>query len=288
MTRFPGNFARIVSAYATLKAAALAAALFVSCLAGAPAGAGDIRFLTLEEPPTNYLEDGKIVGTTVDLVREMARLLGEIPEIDFLPPARAFLLAQSTPDRMLFTAAFTPEREALGYRAIGPVISRRHLLYARKGSNLKITDVEDLVAQGLTISGMDADWRTAFLKDAGAVVETTPEHLLNLKKLVAERTDLWISSDIEAPAILAEAGVDPSAVEVAYVLRTAPSYILVSKGTEPDRVARWRGAFEALSTDADFLERMTAKWSGKLDMELGFAPAKGFFVKAAARDDTRS
>jgi len=266
----------------------LAAALFTACLAGTPAGAGDIRFLTLEEPPTNYLEDGEITGTTVDLVREMARRLGEAPEIDFLPPARAFLLAQTTPDRMLFTAALTPEREALGYQAIGPVISRRHLLYARKGSGLKITDVQDLVAQGLTVSGMDADWRTAFLKDAGVVVETTPQHLLNLKKLVAERTDLWISSDIEAPRILVEAGINPSAIEVAYVLRTAPSCILVSKGTAPDRIARWRGAFDALSLDEAFLERVTAKWSGKLGMELGFAPATGFFVKAGEGDDTRS
>lgn len=269
------------------RAAALAAGLLVAVLAGLQAKAAEIRFLTLEEPPTNYLEDGEIAGTTVDLVREMARRLGETAQIDFLPPARAFLLARTNPDRMLFTAALTEERRALGYRAIGPVISRRHILYARKGSNLELRTLKDLVARGLTVSGMDADWRTSFLQEAGVLVETTPQHLLNLRKLMARRTDLWVSSDIEAPSILAEAGVDRSAIEEAIVLRTAPSYILVSKGTDPATLARWRTAFDEVSADTAFLQQVTEKWSRKLGMDVGFDPATGFFVKPS-EDKTRS
>jgi len=266
----------------------LVLAVLCAGLAGGAASASEIRFVTLEEPPTNFLEDGEIVGTTVDLVREMARRLGVAPEIDFLPPARAFLVAETTPNRMLFTAALTEARRAHGYRAIGPVISRRHILYARKGSDLKVQTVHDLVGQGLTVSGMDADWRTSFLKEAGVLVETTPQHLLNLKKLMAERTDLWISSDIEAPAILAEAGVDWGEIEEAFVLRVAPSYILVSKDTDPKLLTRWRDAFDAVSVDEAFLREVSTKWSDRLGLSFGFSPDTGFHVMTDPAEDSKS
>lgn len=255
---------------------------FVFCILGTvvPSIASDIRFLTLEEPPTNYLKDGEISGTTVDLVNEMARRLGEQPEIEFLPTARAFLKAQSNPNCLVFTAGLTEERKALGYQPIGPVITRRHILFARSGSNFEISSVEDIVARKLTVSGVDGDWRTGFLLSEGVTVETTSQHLLNFRKLMAERTDLWISSDLEAPSILSQAGADPSAIEIAFVFRSAPSYILASRGTDEKELARWRGVFSELTRDTVFLERLSNKWSLELGLDLGFSGGEGFHIKS--------
>lgn len=242
------------------------------------------RFITLEEPPTNYNRNGRIIGTTVDLVREMAARLGEPVDFEFVPPARALLLAVNTPDVFLFTAGFTQERQDLGFQAIGPVITRLHVLYALKGRQLTITSEEDIAAQGLTVSGVDGDWRTAFLQGKGITVETTAEHLLNLKKLLAQRTDLWISSDIEAPPILAAAGAGADDIEVVYVLKTAPSYILASPGTDPDLIARWREAFLAVTASAPFISDFAKKWSQALGMNLFFSQKTGLAVLSSLKN----
>lgn len=262
--------------------------LFCAAPGGSVAAASELRFLTVEEPPTNYLENGEVVGTSVDLVRELARLLDETIDIELLPPARAILIANTTANRVLFTAALTEARKAQGYHAIGPVITRKHVLYARKGRNLQLAKLGDLITQNLTVSGTDGDWRSAYLKERGVVVETTTEHLLNLKKLMVNRTDLWISSDIEAPPILAEAGVDRSEIEEVLVIRTAPSYILVSNGTAPEVLRRWRAAFRAMSSDQDFLDKVTSKWSRKLGMDFGYDRGTGFFVKSGGDSASRS
>ena len=128
---------------------------FLSCVGpgGSVAAASELRFLTVEEPPTNYLENGEVVGTSVDLVRELARRLDETIDIELLPPARAILVANTTANRILFTAALTEARKEQGYHAIGPVITRKHVLYARKGRNLQLAKLDDLIAQNLTVSG---------------------------------------------------------------------------------------------------------------------------------------
>lgn len=251
----------------------------IALIAPAQSMAGTVRFLTIEEPPTNYKQGGEITGTSVDIVREMGRRLGEDPAIDLLPPARAFKELQENPNRFIFTAGFTQKRADLGFQPIGPVITRNHLLFARKGSNFDLKSVEDLVAQNLSISGMAADWRSTFLKEEGAVVETTSGHDLNLKKLLGGRTDLWISSDIEAPSVLKEAGVSMDDIEVAYVIKTASSYILASKDTEVEVYDRWKQAYAELTEDQAFVDGYTAKWSDELGMSFGFKPDTGLYVE---------
>ncbi|GAA0774814.1 transporter substrate-binding domain-containing protein [Roseibium denhamense] len=239
-----------------------------------------VRIITLEEPPTNFLENGQVTGTTVDMVRAMAEYLGEPVEIELLPPA------QNTPNTFLFAAGYNAERQRLGYQAIGPVITRSHLLFALSGNTYEISDLEDIRRQGLSVSGVDADWRTAYLQERGIDVQTTTaEHVLNLKKLMVGRTDLWISSDVEAPSVLEDAGIDSGKVKPVFVITTAPSYILASKGTSAGQLARWQAAFDAVSQDANLIGRLQDKWTRKLGTNVEFDKNKGFYFSGPEEDE---
>ncbi|WP_170230538.1 substrate-binding periplasmic protein [Roseibium hamelinense] len=242
-----------------------------------PTNASDLKILTTIAPPTNYVEQGQLVGTSVDIVRELDRRLGRAHPIEVLPAARALKIVETTRDTAFFTAGKTAARVEHGYHFIGPLITRAHMLYARSGSDLAIANLRQIADMGLTVAGILGDWRTAYLEEQGIVVETNPVHEMNVKKLLLGRNDLWISSDIEALPNLSLSGAKLSDVQPVFVLREASSYLIISKQTDRETVAAWQDAFASLQQDAVFSDQLTRKWSEKLGFEIGFSKEKGVY-----------
>ncbi|RED52089.1 substrate-binding periplasmic protein [Aestuariispira insulae] len=245
-----------------------------------PAQAQDqtgLRIVTAEEPPANYLENGELIGTTIDIIREILNRQGLDVKIELRPWPRAFLIAKTTPNVVIFTAGHTQERIDLGFHFIGPIISRKHILWKRRESDFDIRSIDDVVQRRLMISGMREDWRTRLFLAEGAEVSQTSSFPLGLKQLSLGRTDLWISSDIEMPAITRELAIDPGSIEPALVFREAPSFIMLSKGTEQAIIENWRHTFQNMQ-NSDFFEKAARKWSAILNMDMAYAPEKGFHI----------
>jgi len=241
--------------------------------------AGDkIRILTTEEPPTNYTHDDKLVGTTIDIVNEIKRYLNLNVKIEVKPWVRSYSIAKKKPNIVIFTAGRTQERVDHGFYFIGPVITRNHALWSKKGNNYDINDIADIKKKDLSIGSMRGDWRTKLFKNQGIKVQEVVNHELNLKKLLIGRFHLWVSSDIETPPILKKLGYDMDVIEIAYVFKEASSYIMISKDTSKDIVEKWQNAYSAIQK-TDFFEKASKKWSNILGLDLGYIKEKGFFVK---------
>jgi hypothetical protein len=237
-----------------------------------------IRILTTEEPPTNYTYKGKFTGTTTDIVEEIMRYLNLKVNIEVKPWARSYKIAKEEPDIVIFTAGRTQERIDHGFYFIGPVITRKHVLWSKKESSINITCINDIKTMNLNIGAMRGDWRTKFFKDQGIKVQEVANHALNIKKLLKGRFHLWVSSDIEAPPLLSKLGYDMKEIKISYIFKEASSYIMISRDTSKDIVKKLQNAYTDIQK-TDFFENLSKKWSRILGFELGYSKETGFYVK---------
>ncbi|MCG8573180.1 MAG: transporter substrate-binding domain-containing protein [Spirochaetes bacterium] len=238
--------------------------------------ASQIKIITVEEPPTNYQVDGKLLGTTVDIVKEMIKLSGEQHHIEVLPGNRALQIVNSEPNIMLFTLGKTQQRIDLGYHFIGPVITRKHALLSTSNSKIKIKNIQSL--NKYSIGGLSADWRVKYFTDQGITVDLNTNNESNFKKLFLERIDLVISSDIEALSLTKLVGKTPADVKIVWVIKEAPSYIIFSKHTPFEIVKKWETLFRKVM-DSKIMDKYKTKWNNILGVAVKFDQQKGFIIQ---------
>jgi len=237
-----------------------------------------IRIVTTEEPPTNYTFQGKFTGTTVDIIEEIKRYLNIKVKIEVKPWARSYTIAKRKPNIVIFTAGRSQERIDHGFYFIGPVITRKHILWSKTGSSFGINSLQDIKAKNLYIGAMRGDWRAKYFKDQRIKVQEVANHEQNLVKLLKGRFHLWVSSDIEAPPILNKLGYNRNEIEIAYVFKEASSYIMLSRDTPKNIVEKWQKTYAEIQK-TDFFEKASKKWSKILGFELGYTKETGFYVK---------
>ncbi|GAB7022622.1 substrate-binding periplasmic protein [Salidesulfovibrio brasiliensis] len=235
----------------------------------------DLKVFTDVEAPANYENvEGEPVGTSVDIVREMLKRAGLEGTVTLMPWTRAYEHAKSNGNVMLFTAGKTKEREQLGFHFIGPVISRTHALYKRSGEKLDVESLEDIANKQIVVGGVLGDWRTDYLLSKGVNMDLSTGFDLNIRKIDANRYALIVSSDIEMPALLADENLPMDSFEMALVLKKAPSYIMLSNGTDKEILNRLDAAYEEM-VESGFLDKVAEKYSNILGYELVFTPGKG-------------
>ena len=104
--------------------------------------AAAMTLLTLEEPPLGYRNAvGELEGISIDLVRELQRRVGNKDPIQLYPWARAYRIAKTSSDVVLFTVTRNPEREAL-FHWLLRVNRNAWVLYGRRDQGLRVTSLD--------------------------------------------------------------------------------------------------------------------------------------------------
>lgn len=245
----------------------------------APHARAGLTMLTVEEPPTNYLHQDTIVGIIVDVVRKTQEEIGDATPILIWPPARVIDAIRNEPDVLAFTLGRTDDRIRRGFTFLGPVATRKHVLWRKEDSPVSVSAPSDILARQYRIGGIHGDWRTRLFEDEQIPVTKAQSHAVNLVRLVNGRIDLWISSDLETIAIAGETDIRMDSLDIAYIICEAPSFIVFSKGTKHATIKRWTEAFEGLK-QTDFFERTAKKWSSILGVKLSFDPDRGFIISS--------
>jgi len=253
-----------------------------------PLQAQELRLITSPWPPSNYQDAlGRPTGMSVAVVEALKERLGQTTPIEVIPWARGYLTAQTRPNVMLFTAGRTRERLDMGFDFIGPIVMWSHVLLAPTGSSLQVKDLDAVRAQNLTVAGVRGSWQIKLVAEAGINAVETEDHETAARMLLAERVDLWITSRLQASAVLEGLGKRGDAVEPVHTVRRSPSYLMVSKGTDADLLAKWRKAYADLLL-TDFFDRAAGDWSARLGIPLAFRRDEGFVADTLDRSDTGS
>lgn len=170
-----------------------------------------VTFLTEENPPLNFTLEGKLVGVSVGVVREMARR-SELPaDIRVVPWSEAFQRAQTEPGTCAFSTARLPARNAM-FQWVGPISRGYWSAFALEGFADYVPKVDDLRKYRV---GVVSDARARYLRQRGFtnLVETERDSdlpaRLTLDPKQDNAIDLWVTQGLMAPEIARKAGAGP-------------------------------------------------------------------------------
>lgn len=223
-----------------------------------PGMAAPVRLLTEDAPPMSFMQAGGVDGMSVDVVRELARRLGEDIEIELVPWTRAYLLAQQQADTAVFSTVRTPEREAL-FQWVGPVVRGKTRFYSLKSSGLQVRNLQEAASIGWV--AVPREWYTyQTLRGHGLnnVYGTSgSRQMVNLLK--HGRASLIATEDITLAQELAAGGLDPDQVQAHFSFMSSDYYIAFSRQTDSQRVLKWQTMLEAMRADGS-LKRIVQRW----------------------------
>lgn len=227
-----------------------------------PVFSQELTILTENLPPLNYVENGVLVGPSVDTVKEIQRRVGSDEPIQVYPWARAYKMALEQQNVVLFGTTHTEARHDK-FKWIGPLATKRDILVARKGSGIRINSLED-AKKVKRIGTLRDDTRERLLKSLGFTnLEPVSDEQLNAKKLVVGRVDLWTYKIPGLRTVCELAGVDYTKIEEVYNLREINVDIAFSKETSDSIVEEWRSAFDEMLADGTLI-KIRKEWNRKL------------------------
>jgi polar amino acid transport system substrate-binding protein len=227
-----------------------------------PALSAELTILTENLPPLNYVEDGVLVGPSVDTVKEIQRRVGSQEEIKVYPWARAYKMALEQENVVLFGMTHTEVRHDQ-FKWIGPLATKRDILVAKKGSDIKINSLED-AKKVKRIGTLRDDTRERLLKREGFTnLEPVSDEQMNARKLVLGRIDLWTYKIPGLRTVCDLAGVDYKEMEEVYSLREINVDIAFSKKTSDAIVEKWKNAFNEMVADGTLM-KIRKRWNMRI------------------------
>ena len=232
-------------------------------IAGQTALGEQLTILTENLPPLNYIDNGVLVGPSVEIVKEIQKRVGSKEQIQVYPWARAYKMALEDENIILFGMTYTKVREDK-FKWVGPLATKRDILVARKISGIKINRLED-AKRVKRIGTLRDDTRERLLKRNGFKnLEPVSDEQLNAKKLALGRIDLWAYKIPGMRTVCDLAGVNHTQFEEVYHLRKMELMIAFSKKTSDAIVQQWADAFDILMKDGTIL-KIRKKWNSKLE-----------------------
>jgi len=212
---------------------------------------GIFQLVTEEYPPVTFIKDGRPSGFVTDMVREIAARQGIPDNIRLTSWKNAYAMALLHPKVLLFSAERTAERESL-FHWVGPVGRNSAILYAKKGSGIRINSLEE--AKEVAAIATTTNWFTEqHLKREGFKnLLSSPDPQANVRQLMNGEAQLSVFTDITIPEIVSEAGYGMNDLEPAFTVGQTYFYIAVSKDTPASVVQAWQSSLDSLKADGTF------------------------------------
>ena len=218
-----------------------------------PAKADHITIVTEHLPPYNYLEDGDAQGMSTEVVQAALEAAGHTYEIRFMPWARAYQIALTKPNTLVYSIARTNEREAL-FAWVGEIAPFGAALYQRADRPaVKLQQLSD--ARLLQVGVYRGDAKEAILRKNGFQnLQTTEDDLLNLRKLLLGRIDLIAIDDSVIGPLLKEEGIAPDKVRRVLGIEEISGnlYMAFHKETDPELVSSVQRGLEVIKENGEY------------------------------------
>ncbi len=153
--------------------------------------ARDVVFVFEVYPPYEYRENGRLVGTDVNLIREVCRRLDLRPVFRELPWSRALAEVKSGKADAIFSLVRTAEREQFLYYPEEYLSFEQFIFLARRDDPISVAGPSDLRGKRIGVcTGYSYD--PAFDADTSFEREESLNDEQQLRKLAGGRMDLAI------------------------------------------------------------------------------------------------
>ncbi len=223
-------------------------------LSALPVYGEPLEIVTEEYPPYSYSDNGKIVGIATEIVEAVLNDLNIKTKIKIYPWARAYRMAQSKKNVLIFTIERTPARESL-FKWVGVLVSSDQALFSlRKRDDIQINSLND--AKTYEIGAVLEDSGTQHLLSEGFTrIQQVSLEIQNLEKLLAKRIDLWLTSELNGYYMIEKNGYDTKNFEKKYAFQiSSGAYIAFSKSTSDEVVETFRTALKKIKNTETYTE----------------------------------
>lgn len=218
----------------------------------------DLVLMSEEFPPYNFSRDGKLQGTSIDLMvlclEKLHSKLGR-KDIKILPWARSYHSLLTEKNTVLFAMTRTPQREHL-FKWVGPISDSLNVLIAKKTSNIRIRDSKNIVQYKIGVVRDDAGEQLVVEKLGIAKdhLDIASEARFNILKLDAGRIDLFAYDENVAKWVIKQEGLNPSDFETVKVIGKGYHYFGFNRDT-PDAVIRqFQNALDEIKKEGRYLK----------------------------------
>ncbi len=228
----------------------LVSVMLVFMFFGGAANGETFKIMTEENPPFNFTDNGKITGLSTEVVVELAKRVGNTGDIEMLPWARAYGLAQQKEGTILYSMTRTEQREDM-FKWVGPVAPNTWVFFAKKGSGITLSSVDDAKKVG-KIGTYKDDSCEIFLKAEGFTnLDSVVNDEQNVPKLMAGRINLWIVGELVGIHRAKAKGVNDQ-LEKVLTVKDTQLYIAFNKNTSDEEVAKWQAALDSMKADGSY------------------------------------
>ncbi len=221
-----------------------------------------LTIVTEEWPPYNYTVDGKVTGLGAEIIYELLKDVGIVATIESYPWNRAYLMAETIPNVLIFTLARTPERENK-FKWIGKISPREVGLF-------KFKDRKDIAGKNLDdfkkyLIGVttNEDATTKYLISQGFVIgknliaeQSANAEQINIKRFfVLKRFDLLPINELSLSYLTKKMGYNVDELEKIMVLTGSddPGYFAAFSISTPDEtVKKFIDAYKKMVDDGRY------------------------------------
>jgi len=226
----------------------------------------DLHIVTTEFPPYSYSVHLQLTGLATEVVNATLAKSGvQAKTCEIMPWARAYKLAQTQANTLIYSIARTPDREDrfIWIGAIAPYQIKLYKLRARE--DIQLRTLED--AKAYMVGGELADVKQAYLKKQGFIegenLRLVADDELNLRMLFAGRIDLLPFNEFSLPLVADQLGLDASALEPALDMPeiSYDLYMALSKTSSNALATRLQKSLQTLE-QAGTLNAIQGKYLG--------------------------
>ena len=212
------------------------------------AEATTITVVAAEFPPLTTEASGKPSGVVLEILREAGKKAGVPLKFRFLPWLRAQREVLDQSDVLIIPFTRTPDREA-HYQWIAPILAFDTVLVTVADPPASLEEARKLVVGYVGgTSFKDEAERAGFTR-----VEESVDDVTNAKKLTFGRIGAWITTDLMAPGVYRQAGVNPADLKYGPKLGpTKVSYAAASPGFSKETARKIADAVDQMKADGSW------------------------------------
>jgi polar amino acid transport system substrate-binding protein len=201
--------------------------------------------LTEDLAPFNYTQEGELTGLSTEVMYKILERVKHPKNIKVMPWSEAYQQTMQNSGCVLYSMARTKERES-NFKWVGPVAQDRLVFYAKKGSTLKITSLDD--ARKVNKIGTYKDSvAEQFLKEEGFTnIVSVTDDKENVSKLLTGKIDLWIAGELQGIHQAKVCKSDPADLEKILAVKDTQLYIAFNKATPDEEITKWQKALDEL------------------------------------------
>ncbi len=209
--------------------------------------------MTEQYPPYNFEQGGQLKGIAIDIMAEILKRDGSkktVKDIQLLPWARGYKDVQEKPNTILFAMTRSTEREKM-FKWVGPISPTKITLQAKKAKKITIKSAADI--KKYKAGAIREDIGHQLLEKNGATnVDLSADIISNIKKLDADRIDVWAYEENVARWELKSNGKNLSEYESVYTLLSSDLYFAFNKSTPDATIANIQKIFNEMKKDGTY------------------------------------